>query len=375
MSDGAARSRWVIAGGGTGGHVTPALALAERIAASGASVLFIGSEHGLETRLVPEAGIELAALPSQQVMGRGVAGRLAAGLAMLRACATAWRRLGSFDANLVISVGGYASVPAVAAAWLRRIPVVLVEPNAVPGRANRAAARIARRVFVQFEAAAARLVGAGHRERVRNSGIPLRVRLIEAFRAQPPRRAATAPFHLLVFGGSQGARQINEAMMEAAPSLAGPEAEITIFHQTGEADRDRVAEAYATAGVAAEVVDFERDMPSRYRWADLAVCRSGALTVAELALAGLPAIFVPYPFAADDHQAANARALADAGAARVLDSHTLSAEKLADSVRELFGRPERLRSMSAAAEKLARPNAAEEIIAECAGLTAHAGSR
>lgn len=375
MTNGAARGRWVIAGGGTGGHVTPALALAERIAASGASVLFIGSEHGLETRLVPEAGIELVALPSQQVMGRGLVGRLAALLAMLRACAAAWRQLGSFGADLVISVGGYASVPAVVAAWLRRIPVVLVEPNAIPGRANRAAARIAQRVFVQFEAAAAQLASAGSRDGVRTSGIPLRVQLIEAFREQPPRRAAAAPFRLLVFGGSQGARQINEAMMEAAPKLAGTEAEIAVFHQTGADDRERVAAAYAAADVAADVVDFESDMPSRYRWADLAVCRSGALTVAELALAGLPAIFVPYPFAADDHQAANARALADAGAARVLDSHSLTADELAQNVRELFAQPEALRSMSAAAEKLARPNAAEEIIGECAGLLSPQGSR
>ncbi len=360
--------RWVVAGGGTGGHVTPALALAERIEARGDAVLFMGSERGLETRLVPEAGIELAALPARQIMGRSLARRLASAPAILRACAAAWRRLGAFRSDIVISVGGYASVPAVAAAWLRRIPVVLVEPNAVPGRANRAAARIARRVFVQFDAAARVFARTTGGDRVRTPGIPLRKQLVETFRENPPRRAPAPPFRLLVFGGSQGARQINEAMIEAVQSPDA--ADLTIFHQTGAADRERVADAYAKAEIAASVVDFEPDMPSRYRWADLALCRSGALTVAELTLAALPALFVPYPHAADDHQAANARASADAGAARVLDSRSFTGDRLAAALRDLFAAPGELQSMSEAAAKLARPDAAEQIIEDCAALLA-----
>jgi UDP-N-acetylglucosamine--N-acetylmuramyl-(pentapeptide) pyrophosphoryl-undecaprenol N-acetylglucosamine transferase len=346
--------RWVVAGGGTGGHVTPALALAERIEARGDAVLFMGSERGLETRLVPEAGIELAALPAQQIMGRSLARRLASAPAILRACAAAWKRLGAFRSDIVISVGGYASVPAVAAAWLRRIPVVLVEPNAVPGRANRAAARIARRVFVQFDAAARVFVRTTGGDRVRTPGIPLRKHLVETFGENPPRRAPAPPFRLLVFGGSQGAQQINEAMIEAVQSPDA--ADLTIFHQTGAVDRERVADAYAKAGIAASVVDFEPDMPSRYRWADLALCRSGALTVA--------------PHAADDHQAANARASADAGAARVLDSRSLTGDRLAAALSDLFAAPGELQSMSEAAAKLARPDAAEQIIENCAALLA-----
>jgi UDP-N-acetylglucosamine--N-acetylmuramyl-(pentapeptide) pyrophosphoryl-undecaprenol N-acetylglucosamine transferase len=361
---------WVVAGGGTGGHVTPALALAERIAAGGGDVRVIGSERGLETRLVPAAGIPLVALPSKQLMGRGLRGRLAAVPAMLRACAAAWRELGRARADIVISVGGYASVPAVVAAVLRRIPVVLVEPNAIPGRANRAAARFARRVFVQFREAANRLAEGLPRDRVREVGIPLRLSLVAAFRAQPPRRRAEPPLRLLVFGGSQGARQINEAVMGALPRLRA--AGVEVFHQTGAADRERVAAAYAAAGLTAQVVDFEPDMPARYRWADLALCRSGALTVAELAMAGLPAVFVPYPYAADDHQAANARALAAAGAARVLDAQALTPEALADALSELFAEPGILQAMSEAAAKLARPDAAEDVLAECAGLLAQA---
>jgi UDP-N-acetylglucosamine--N-acetylmuramyl-(pentapeptide) pyrophosphoryl-undecaprenol N-acetylglucosamine transferase len=365
--------RWVVAGGGTGGHVTPALALAERIEARGDDVVIMGSQRGLEARLVPEAGIELVQLPAQQIMGRGLAGRLAAVPAMLHACAAAWRRLGANHSDIVVSVGGYASVPAVVAAWLRRIPVVLVEPNAVPGRANRAAARIARRVFVQFEAAAAAFAASAGNERVRTPGIPLRRQLVAAFAAKPPRRAPAAPFRLLVFGGSQGARQINEAMIEAVPAL--DTGNLTIFHQTGAADRERVADAYAKAGIDATVVEFENDMPSRYGWADLAVCRSGALTVAELTLAGLPALFVPYPYAADDHQAANARSMAEAGAARVLDSHSLTGAGLARELGDLFATPGELQSMSAATAKLARPDAADQIIEDCAALLAAADRR
>jgi UDP-N-acetylglucosamine--N-acetylmuramyl-(pentapeptide) pyrophosphoryl-undecaprenol N-acetylglucosamine transferase len=162
-------------------------------------------------------------------------------------------------------------------------------------------------------------------------------------------------------------------MIEAAPALAA--AGLAIFHQTGAADRERVTDAYAKAGIAADVVEFERDMPSRYAWADLALCRSGALTVAELSLAALPAIFVPYPYAADDHQAANARALAAAGAARVLDAGSLSGDRLVAELRDLVADPAQLDSMSAAAAQLARPDAAEQIIDDCAALLAAAGRR
>lgn len=346
--------------------MTPALALAERIRAAGDEVLFIGSERGFETKLVPEAGIDFVALPARQLMGRGMAARLGAGPAIARACASAWRRLGEYRADVVISVGGYAAVPAVIAAMLRRIPIALVEPNAIPGRTNRASARFAKRVFVQFDEAADAFASSVARDRIRCSGIPLRLRLIETFRAIAVRRAPTAPFRLLVFGGSQGARQINEAMIEAAPALA--EGRIEIFHQSGEADRKRVETAYRAAGVSAQVVAFEADMPQRYRWADLAVCRSGALTVAELALAGLPALLVPYPYAADDHQRANARALADAGAARVLEARPLASPELVKAIQACFESPGELLAMGARAAGLARPDAAEIIVADCAAL-------
>ena len=364
MSGAAQARHWIVAGGGTGGHVVPALALAERIVARGDAVLLLGSERGIETTLVPEAGFPLVTLKSRQVMGQGVLARAAAAFAIARGCVAALRTLRAHGSAIVISVGGYASVPAVVAALLRRRPFALVEPKARPGRANRAVARFAARIFVQFDEAAAALAPADGRASA--PGIPLRSALIAAFANAAPRRRPEPPFRLLVFGGSQGARQINEAMMEAAPSLGA--GRFRIFHQTGAADRERVRAAYAAAGISAEVVEFERDMPRRYREADLALCRAGALTVAELAMAGLPALLVPYPYAADDHQAANAHALADAGAARVLPSRPLASADVLTALEALCAAPETLRAMSAAASKLARPDAAERIVEACAQL-------
>ena len=189
---------WVVAGGGTGGHVTLALALAERIAARGDGVLLLGSEHGLETRLVPEAGFELVSLPARQVMGQSLAARARAVPGMLRACAAARKTLRASRTDIVISVGGYASVPAVAAAALARVPLALVEPNAIPGRANRLAARFARRVFVQFRAAADIFARGAARHRVREAGIPLRLSLVAAFRENPPRRRPEPPIPIQI---------------------------------------------------------------------------------------------------------------------------------------------------------------------------------
>lgn len=357
--------RFAVAGGGTGGHVTPALALAERIAARGHEVLLIGSPQGLETRLVPRAGFELVTLPARQIMGRGLLPRLLGVFAIARGCAAAWRLLRRRHSELVLSVGGYASVPAVLAAAALRIPIALVEPNAQPGRANRLASRLARRSFVHFEESAAALSGRGG-TRVMRLGIPLRQALVQAFESAPPRRTPRAPLRLLVFGGSQGARQLNDVMIALAPRL--DPASFEIVHQTGELDRERVAAAYAATRLRTQVMAFEPDMPRRYREADLALCRAGALSVAELALAGLPALLVPYPYAADDHQSANARALAAAGAARVLPARTLTPDDVEQALEDLARHPETLQAMGLAASKLARPDAAERIVDACVAL-------
>ncbi len=361
---------WIIAGGGTGGHVFPSLALAEIIAERGDSVLFIGSEQGLEGRLVPAAGFDLLALPSAQIMGQNLLGRMAGLLRILQGVGRAAGALRSRRADIVISLGGYAAMPGVLAAILLRYPLVLIEPNAIPGRANALTARFARMLFTGFRTTAAspRLEQS---RATRHLGIPLRSELVSAFREAPARKPATSPLRIFVFGGSQGARQINEAMMEMAPELRDQPLEL--FHQTGEADRERVAAAYAKAGLQAEVVGFESRMPLRYRWADLAICRAGAMTVAELAMAGLPALLIPYPYAADDHQAANADVWAEAGAGHRIESRPLDGKCLRDSLLEFCEAPERLAPMAAAASALARPDAAREIVEASALLARGVG--
>ena len=363
--------RWGIAGGGTGGHITPALALAERIRERGDSVFLLGSSHGLETRLVPEANFELEALPSRQWMGQGALERIRAGWGLIAGCRSARRALRRRSTQILISVGGYASVPAVLAAATLRIPIALVEPNARPGRANRLLTPLSKRIFVQFEEAAEALRRGAGDSRLCDYGIPLRQALVEAFERAPQRAAPRERFQLLVFGGSQGARQLNDALIQAAAEL-DPE-RIAIFHQSGEADRERVQNAYRAAGIPSEVVAFESDMPLRYREADLAICRAGALTVAELCMAGLPALLVPYPFAADDHQAANAQALTNAGAARILPSRPLEARDLLAALHELMQAPERLLKMGRAAASRARPGTAERIVQACAELVPGGG--
>jgi UDP-N-acetylglucosamine--N-acetylmuramyl-(pentapeptide) pyrophosphoryl-undecaprenol N-acetylglucosamine transferase len=357
MSEAAGRVRWVLAGGGTGGHVTLALALGEEIARSGDPVLFVGSERGLEAKLVAPAGFELVTLPALPFAGRGPLGKLAALASFARATASAVGLLRRRRVDVVLSVGGYAAAPAAAAAIALRRPLAIVEPNAIPGRTNLWMARLARRVFTAFAAAEPAFAG---RAPVETTGAPLRRALLDAFAAAAPRRAPAAPFRLLVLGGSQGARQLNDAMIEALPRL--DPARLEVFHQTGAADRERVAAAYAGAGVRAEVVDFDAALASRYQWADVALCRAGALTVAELAMAGLPALLVPYPYATDDHQRANARALEQAGAGRLLDPAAFDGAVLAAALGALLEKPETLLEMGRRARALARPDAARRIV-------------
>ena len=375
--------KFAIAGGGTGGHVTPALALGEAISQRGDEVVFIGSDQGIETRLVPDAGFELVALRSRQVMGRGFFGRAMGILAILAAVRGAHRALRDFGADGVISVGGYAAMPASIAAVMRRTPLFLVTLDAIPGRVARLSARYARIVFSGFDRmrcdespdgspdtssdGPAHAPAKGRSGNSRCFGVPLRRALTQAFANAPTRRKPEPPFRVLVFGGSQGARQINEAMMAALPLLK--ELPLEIVHQSGTADRERVASAYALHGVDATVLDFEPDMPSRYLWADIAICRAGALTVAELALAGLPALLIPYPFASDDHQSANAEELAKVGAAQRIQGLGQAgehAEVLYEALAKLLARPETLLVMSAAARGRARPDAALAIVDECA---------
>jgi UDP-N-acetylglucosamine--N-acetylmuramyl-(pentapeptide) pyrophosphoryl-undecaprenol N-acetylglucosamine transferase len=385
--------RWIIAGGGSGGHVMPALALGEVLREAGDPVRFIGTRRGLETRMVPEAGFDLLALDSRPVVGRALFERLGALTALVGTTLRARRGLREFAADLVICVGGYASVPAGLAALLTSTPMVLVNTDAVPGAANRLLARFARRIFVGFDGARTALSAFVREDRIFVSGVPLRRSLVSQFHDARPAnsedgrsststqhsRERAAPSrehtHLFVFGGSQGARQINEAMIEALPKL--DPARIRVVHQTGEADRDRVAQAYAAAGFEAEVIAFERDMPSRYDWADLVLCRAGAISVAELALAGRASLLVPLAHVGGGEQFANARELERSGAAQVLDSRALTVAALVGALENLLSDPSQLRRMGENAAKLARPDASDRIIETCRLLleAEHQGER
>jgi len=362
-------TRWIIAGGGTGGHVTPALALGEVIHEAGDPVLFVGTRRGIERRLVPEAGFELELLDSRPFVGRSAGERVRALLALARGTLRARRLLRRFRADLVIAVGGYASAAPALAARSCRLPLVLVNTDAVPGVANRLLGRLARRIFVGFPGAAEILGRGGGDPRVRVSGVPLRRELCRAFATRPAPAPPHEPSdlrHLFVFGGSQGARQINDLMLAALPEL--DPARLRVVHQTGERDRQRVAEAYVRAGFSAEVVAFERDMARRYREAQLVVCRAGAITVAELALCGRAALLLPLAHVGGGEQPANARELEKCGGARVLDSRQLSPTEFVRELRSLLEDPARLEAMSRAAASLARPRAAEEIVAACREL-------
>ncbi len=345
----------VVAGGGTGGHLFPGLAVAERLVASGAdSVLFVGSEFGIEARVIPRTRFEFRALPIRALRGRGWRGAAQLATALPRAVARAWGILGDFGAQLVLGVGGYASFPVVVAARLRGIPSVLLEQNARPGWTNRLLGRLAARVCTTFAEA--------------NAYFPARSVVLTGNPVRPleARRPDTAAgFTLLVFGGSQGAHRINEALADAAPALRDAIPGLRVVHQTGTADRERLRDLYAELGVQADVREFIDDMGWAYSQADLVICRAGATTVAELTVLGKAAILVPYPFAADDHQRANARVLAERQAGVLVLDRELTGERLAAAVIELARDRGRLEAMGEAARRLAVPDAAARVVEVC----------
>jgi UDP-N-acetylglucosamine--N-acetylmuramyl-(pentapeptide) pyrophosphoryl-undecaprenol N-acetylglucosamine transferase len=347
--------RIIIAGGGTGGHVIPALAIAQQLKKQfGAEVLFIGTARGMETRLVPQAGFRLELIQVGALKNVSLMTRLKTMFDLPRAIAASSRMLTDFDPDVVIGVGGYASGPAMVAAIRRGLPTLAFEPNVVPGFANRMIARWVSAAAVHFEETCRYF----HNCRV--TGVPVRAAFFDVPAKTTPAKIGGAPT-LFVFGGSQGAHAINQAMMESLAGLRLKVPGIYIIHQTGQRDYDQVLAAYVKSDISGEVYKFIDDMPEAFGRADLLVCRSGASTVGEITAAGKPAIFVPFPAAADDHQNVNARALERAGAAIVVEESNLGAAYLVDTIAAMIGDPGRLRNMSAAAKSLAHPKAVEEI--------------
>ena len=347
----------LVAGGGTGGHLYPGLAVAEALQARGVNVAFVGTEFGLESRVVPARGFVLHLVPGAPVRGGG-ARRLVHGLrAAWRGTRGARALVRGLSPAVVLGVGGYASFAAVVAARLERIPIVLQEQNALPGLANRVLGRLARRVCIGFEAAASFFPA----DRTLLTGNPIRRSVLEA--AAAPR--VDGRLGLLVFGGSQGAHRINRAVLDALTGLGERASRLTICHQTGARDLAEVRAGYAQAGLEAQVLAFIDSMGTAYAAADLVVARAGAMSCAELTARGLPAILVPYPHAAGDHQRRNADALVTAGAAELILDHELDGGTLRPVLARLLDDARERRRMAERSRELGRPEAAERVAREC----------
>jgi UDP-N-acetylglucosamine--N-acetylmuramyl-(pentapeptide) pyrophosphoryl-undecaprenol N-acetylglucosamine transferase len=343
----------LIAGGGTGGHVFPAIAVARawKEHVTGGQAVLVGTARGLETRLAPEAGLELETIRVAGLKGMGGM-RLARNAAIVPASLVeSLRLIGRLRPHVALGVGGYASGPVMLAAVLRGVPSVIFEPNARPGLANRLLAPLVKRIATAHAVTAERW---GRKAAV--TGCPVR----REFFAVPPKEHR-APFTVLITGGSQGARAINEAAMAALEHLALRRDSLFFVHQTGEHDYNRVREAYARWEIQSEVLPFIRSMADKFAQADVIVCRSGAITTAEVAAAGRAAIFIPFAAATDSHQFVNAQVLVRAGAARMIPQHELDAGRLAREILSLLDSPAELGQMEQRVRKFARPRAAESI--------------
>jgi UDP-N-acetylglucosamine--N-acetylmuramyl-(pentapeptide) pyrophosphoryl-undecaprenol N-acetylglucosamine transferase len=344
--------------GGTGGHVFPALALARRLRQQSIEVVWLGTRRGLEARIVPAEPIPIEWLSVGGLRGKGLLTLLAApvriGIALLQALRVMWRR----RPLAVVGLGGFVTGPGGVAAWLTRRPLIIHEQNAVAGFTNRCLAHLAREVLEAFPGS----FGADVHARV--IGNPVREEITDT---DPPdvRLAARAgAIRILVIGGSQGAVRFNTIVPLALASLAAP-ISVEVRHQSGSRWHETAQRSYASAGVRAEVMPFIDDMAAAYAWADLAICRAGALTISELAAAGVGAILVPFPAAVDDHQTANAHYLVNGGAAVLIHDRDLTAERLSEELTRLCKSREPLLAMAERARALARPQAADDLAEVC----------
>ena len=345
----------LIAAGGTGGHIYPGIAVAKEILRRDetSEVLFVGTARGLETRIVPDNGFQLSLINSAGLKNVGVAGKIK-GLSVLpKSFLEARQIIRQFRPHVVVGAGGYVSGPVLLMAAIMGVPTLVMDSNALPGFTNRQLARFVDRAALTFDES---LKFFGKKGVV--TGNPVRHEFFEV-----PRKVRSELFHILIFGGSQGARAINNAMADALEHLSAFEGRLTITHQTGEADLERIKAAYADSKFAgSDVRPFISDMFTEFGKADLVICRAGATTCAELSAAGKAAIMVPLPTAADDHQRKNAEALERAGAAKMIVQSELNGERLASEVRLLLESPEKITEMELAARGLGREDAAEKTV-------------
>lgn len=340
--------RIVIMAGGTGGHVFPALAVAQTLIEKGWQVSWLGTRKGLEGRVIPEQGIEIDWLSVAGVRGKGGLSKITAVLLLIKACIQALKILHKRKPDVVLGMGGFVAGPGGLMAKLLGIPLIIHEQNRVPGTTNRLLARMAKQVLEAFPDSFNKKLNATF------TGNPLRKQFIGC----AERKEAHQGINILVVGGSQGAQILNEVVPGALAELA----HVKVRHQTGAAMQKQVESRYKELGVTAEANAFIDDMVSAYQWADLVICRSGAMTVSEVAAAGIPAIFIPLPSAIDDHQTANARYLADAGAGLILLQKDLNAASLVEHITTIV---KQLDVMSKTAKQYARLDATDVVAGVC----------
>ncbi|MDI9569629.1 MAG: undecaprenyldiphospho-muramoylpentapeptide beta-N-acetylglucosaminyltransferase [Pseudomonadota bacterium] len=363
----------IVAGGGTGGHLFPGVAVVEAFLSRDRrhEALFVGTERGLEKKVLPELGYSLATLDVEGVKGRSWGDSFQAVLKIPKGMLQAIKIIKGFSPDIVLGVGGYASGPAVLAAHLLGIETAIAEQNAIPGATNRILANFVNRIFLSFPDPE----GVFPPRKSVVTGNPIRASLVAAASDSRPRREGKRRdgFDILVFGGSQGAHGVNMAVLDAAALLGGLRETVRIVHQTGAKDVPEVREGYEKLGIKAEVHPFIMDMAAAYREADLLICRAGATSVAEITAMGKVAILIPFPFAIHDHQTKNAEVLVRAEAALMIPERELTGAGLAAAIGELAADPERLARMSARSRSLGRPEAAGEIAAACIAMAERRG--
>ena len=348
--------RVILAGGGTGGHLFPGLAVAREFKRRDQTteILFVGTEQGIEARVLPREGFRLEKITVKGLKGRGVRGYADALYGIPAGLVQSFRIVRRFRPDCILGLGGYASGPLLLAGKLAGIRCAIMEQNLQPGFTNKMLARFVDRIFTSYDGSASHLPVAN----IRRTGNPVRWEIL-------PDTLKTEKFTLLIFGGSAGAHRINTAVIDALEHLSDLASRMQIIHQTGDADYLAVKNAYSAHFVSAEVLPFIERMDEAYARADLVLCRAGATTIAEITAFGKAAILVPYPFAIYDHQRWNAEALVGKGAAEMILDHELSGEALARRLRALFSDRSRVKSLAKAARALGRPQAAAQIVDEC----------
>jgi UDP-N-acetylglucosamine--N-acetylmuramyl-(pentapeptide) pyrophosphoryl-undecaprenol N-acetylglucosamine transferase len=351
--------RLIIAGGGTGGHLFPGIAVAEEFLARGAGneVLFVGTSHGIEARMLPKLGYPLALISASGMKGLGTSKKIMSAGRLLYGYAQSRKILKDFRPDLVLGVGGYASAPLVLAATGMGIRRFIHEQNATPGLANKILGRLVDGIFISMPEAESFFP----KKITQMTGNPIRREILWGFQERV--RSVGDTFSLLVFGGSAGAQRINSALLEALPFLESVRHRLRITHQTGDKDQERVRAGYRSLGFQAQVLGFIDNMSAAYGAADLVICRAGATTIAEVTACGKGCIFIPYPHAADDHQRKNAESLLKRDAGFMILEEDLSGEALAAEILSLMEHPERLAEAERNARSLAQLDAAQAIVA------------